>query len=47
LKPHLVLLLQILGVASVAVAGFLVSTALGFALTGLGLLAFSLAWERS
>jgi 1,4-dihydroxy-2-naphthoate octaprenyltransferase len=47
LKPHLVLLLQIAAVASLALAGFLVNASLGWAVLGLGLLAFSLAWERS
>lgn len=39
--------MEIAGVACVAVAGFLVLPALGFALTGLGLLALGWAMGRN
>jgi hypothetical protein len=45
-KPTLVLLLEILGVALVAAAGFVVGTALGLLAAGVGVIAFAAAWER-
>lgn len=41
------LILQTTGVASLVVAGFLVNTALGFAVLGVGLTLFGVAIERS
>lgn len=41
------LILQATGVASLVVAGFLVNTALGFGVLGVGLTLFGIAIERS
>lgn len=39
-------LLQIAGIAALAVAGFMVAVALGWACVGIGLLVYGLATER-
>ena len=46
MKPVLIVLLEVLGVALVAAAGFVVSTALGLLAAGVGVIAFAAAWER-
>ena len=46
MKPALIVLLEVLGVGLVAAAGFVVSTALGLLVAGVGVIAFAAAWER-